>query len=377
MDIAGRCEPQFSSVEAALRSSLESGADIGASVSVTYRDETVVDLYGGHLDEARSEPWQKDTIVNVYSTTKTMSFLCMLMLADSGELDFDANVASYWPEFAASGKADVKVWHLMNHAAGLSGLDEQVGIETYTDWEKMTTLLAAQAPWWEPGTAVAYHAVTQGYLLGEVLRRITGQTMGEFFAQEIAAKLDADFYISVPDAALSRVAHLIPPTDSRLGANVFATAEPSIAARSYASPRVAAEDSWTLAWKKAEIPAANGHGNARAVAKIHSVLANYGESNGVRLLSEETARSVMVPRISGHDQTLGMNVSYGLGFGLIPAENNRRHLCFWGGWGGSSAIIDQDHRISISYVMNKMHSGLTGDERGFAISRAVFGSVAS
>lgn len=181
----------------------------------------------------------------------------------------------------------------------------------------------------------------------------------------------------MPDAALPRVAHLIPPTDSRLGANVFATAEPSIAARSYASPRVAAEDSWTLAWKKAEIPAANGHGNARAVAKIHSVLANYGESNGVRLLSEETARSVMVPRISGHDQTLGMNVSYGLGFGLIPAENNRRHLCFWGGWGGSSAIIDQDHRISISYVMNKMHSGLTGDERGFAISRAVFGSVAS
>ena len=206
MDIAGRCEPQFSSVEAALRSSLESGADIGASVSVTYRDETVVDLYGGHLDEARSEPWQKDTIVNVYSTTKTMSFLCMLMLADSGELDFDANVANYWPEFAASGKADVKVWHLMNHAAGLSGLDEQVGIETYTDWEKMTTLLAAQAPWWEPGTAVAYHAVTQGYLLGEVLRRITGQTMGEFFAQEIAAKLDADFYISVHDAALPRVA---------------------------------------------------------------------------------------------------------------------------------------------------------------------------
>ena len=196
--------------------------------------------------------------------------------------------------------------------------------------------------------------------------------MGEFFAQEIAAKLDADFYIGVPDAALPRVAHLIPPTDSRLGANVFATAEPSIAARSYASPRVAAEDSWTLAWKKAEIPAANGHGNARAVAKIHAVLANHGESKGVRLLSEETARSVMVPRISGYDQTLGMNVSYGLGFGLIPAENHRRQLSL-----GRLGWLFGNHRISISCEMNKMHSGLTGDERGFAISRAVFDSVAS
>ena len=138
MNLAGQCEPQFSSVRAALKSSLESGADVGASVSVTHRDKTVVDLYGGYLDAARSEPWQQNTIINVYSTTKTMSFLCMLMLADRSELDFDANVATYWPEFAANGKADVKVWHLMNHAAGLSGLDEQVGIETYTDWEKMS-----------------------------------------------------------------------------------------------------------------------------------------------------------------------------------------------------------------------------------------------
>lgn len=373
--VQGHCDERFSRVKMALEKNLQSGADVGACVAVTYKDQVVVDLYGGYADAAKTQPWQEDTLINVYSTTKTMSFLCMLLLADRGELDFDANVAHYWPEFAANGKENVKVWHLMNHAAGLSGLDEPTAYDDYLDWEKMTTLLAAQKPWWEPGTALAYHAMTQGYLLGEVLRRITGQTMGTFFADEIASKLGADFYIGVPDEVLPRVAHVIPPPNSRLGANALTDPNPSIAVRSYSSPRVSAEESWTLGWKKAEIPAANGHGNARAVAKIHAVLANFGESNGVRLLSEATARSVMTPRISGKDMTLRMNVRYSLGFGLIPSEKATRRLCYWGGWGGSTAIIDQDHQASISYVMNKMYNGLTGDVRGLSISQAVFASL--
>ena len=182
--VQGHCDPRFEKVQATLQASLDSGADLGASVAVTYKDELVVDLYGGHLDEDKTQPWQADTIVNVYSTTKTMAFLCMLILADRRALDFDENVATYWPEFAANGKETVKVWHLMNHAAGLSGMDTPVSSEDMYDWEKITTLLAAQAPWWEPGSATGYHALTQGYLLGEVLRRITGQTMGTFFKQE-------------------------------------------------------------------------------------------------------------------------------------------------------------------------------------------------
>ena len=368
--VQGHCDPQFEKVKATLQANLDSGADVGASVAVTYKDELVVDLFGGYLNEEKTQPWQEDTLVNVYSTTKTMSFLCMLMLADRKLLDFDENVATYWPEFAANGKEQVKVWHLMNHAAGLSGMDVTVTSEDMYDWEKITSLLAAQAPWWTPGSAMGYHALTQGYLLGEVLRRITGQTMGAFFKEEVADKLGVDFHIGVPDDALPRIGHLIPPPNRRLGKD---TAGDSIAGRTYSNPAGDARDSWTLGWKKAEIPAANGHGNARSVAKIHAVLANLGESQGVRLLSEETARSVMMPRISGHDQVVDVPMTYGLGFGMPPGS--KRNLCFWGGWGGSTAIIDQDQNFSISYVMNKMHAGLMGDERGISISQAVFTSL--
>lgn len=368
--VQGHCDPQFEKVKATLQANLDSGADVGASVAVTYKDELVVDLFGGYLNEEKTQPWQEDTLVNVYSTTKTMSFLCMLMLADRKLLDFDENVATYWPEFAANGKEQVKVWHLMNHAAGLSGMDVTVTSEDMYDWEKITSLLAAQAPWWTPGSAMGYHALTQGYLLGEVLRRITGQTMGAFFKEEVADKLGVDFHIGVPDDALPRIGHLIPPPNRRLGKD---TAGDSIAGRTYSNPAGDARDSWTLGWKKAEIPAANGHGNARSVAKIHAVLANLGESQGVRLLSEQTARSVMMPRISGHDQVVDVPMTYGLGFGMPPGS--KRNLCFWGGWGGSTAIIDQDQNFSISYVMNKMHAGLMGDERGISISQAVFTSL--
>ena len=141
----------------------------------------VVDLWGGHIDESASAPWQQDTLVNVYSTTKTMSFLCALVLADRGQLDFDRNVADYWPEFVQNGKAEVKVWHLMNHAAGLSGMDEVMSATEMYDWDKMVSMLAAQAPWWAPGSASGYHAITQGYLIGEVVRRITGKSLGTFF----------------------------------------------------------------------------------------------------------------------------------------------------------------------------------------------------
>jgi CubicO group peptidase (beta-lactamase class C family) len=368
--IEGYCDPKFAAVKEALQSNLDHGLDVGACVTVTHKDEVVVDLYGGYLDESKSQKWQKDTIINVYSTTKTMSFLCMLMLADRQELNFDANVASYWPEFAANGKEEVKVWHLMNHAAGLSGMDVPVTSQDMYDWDKITSLLAAQKPWWEPGTAPGYHALTQGYLLGEVLRRITGQTMGQFFKHEIAERLDVDFHIGVPDAALPRITRLIPPPGSALGSNAPTN---DIATRTYANPAADAKDSWTLDWQKAEIPAANGHGNARSVAKIHAVLANYGESQGNRLLSEETARSIMRSRITGYDQVLGQPICYGLGFAMVPGS--QRNLCYWGGWGGSTAIVDQDQNVSISYVMNKMHAGLMGDERGISISHAVFKSM--
>jgi len=246
-------------------------------------------------------------------------------------------------------------------------------IEDTYDWDKMTRALAEQAPWWEPGTASGYHALTQGYLIGEVVKRITGVSLGRFFNEEIASPLQADFYIGVPDSEFSRIGDLVPPPNSDIiGGD---TAIDSIAAKTFKSPSISALDSRTDAWRRAEIPAANGHGNARSVAKIHTLLANDGYINGQQIISAETCRSIMQPRIQGMDLVFGNPMAFGLGFGLIPAEKNTRNLCFWGGWGGSRAIIDQDNQLSFSYVMNKMADGLLGDDRGNLLTQAVFASV--
>ena len=371
--IEGYCDERFSAVRDVLEQQIESGADLGASFSVTYQGETVVDLWGGHLDLERTTPWQEDTLVNVYSTTKTMSFLCALILADRGELDFDAPVSRYWPEFAAAGKSDVLVWHFMNHAAGLPGTDEPLAGDDLYDWEKVTDVLARQAPWWEPGSASGYHALTQGYFIGEVVRRITGQSLGQFFAETVAKPLQADFFIGVPSSEFPRISDLVPPpSDGALGRGGDAD---SIAVRTFKSPRTHALDSRTDAWRRAEIPAANGHGNARAVAKIHTALANEGRVGDIQLLSPEICKKVTETRISGQDLVFNQPMAFGLGFGLIPVAQNKRNLCFWGGWGGSSAVIDQDNRLSLSFAMNKMADGLLGDTRGTNLSAAVFKSL--
>ncbi len=210
-EVHGFTHDRFAGVRPIFENNLDSGADLGASFAATLEGEMVVDIWGGYADPARKRAWEKDTIVNVYSTTKTMTALTALLLADRGELDFEAPVARYWPEFAAAGKAGVKVSHLMSHAAGLSGWKEPITVETLYDWEKATALLAAQAPFWEPGTASGYHAITQGYLVGEVVRRITGKSLGTVFREEIAEPLGADFHIGLPASEDARVAELIPP----------------------------------------------------------------------------------------------------------------------------------------------------------------------
>src|SRR5499427_3638418 len=204
-DVRGFVHDGYEKVRDTLAANLDSGADLGASFCVTKNGETVVDIWGGFTDAARTTPWAKDTIINVYSTTKTMTALTALLLADRGLIDFDAPVAKYWPEFAANGKANIKVSHLMSHSAGLSGWKEPISKEVLYDWEKATSLLAAQAPFWEPGTAPGYHGMTQGYLVGEVIRRVTGKSIGTVFRQEIAKPLKADFWIGLPASEDKRV----------------------------------------------------------------------------------------------------------------------------------------------------------------------------
>lgn len=372
MQIHGTCDDRFGKVKQVLSDSLDKGNDIGASFAVYQHGKQVVDIWGGHLDEDRTQDWQENTIVNVYSTTKTMSFLCAMLLAERGQLDFDENVAAYWPEFAQNGKENVKVWHFLDHAAGLSGTDEPLtGADLY-DWQKVISALEKQAPWWEPGTDIAYHALTQGYLIGELVRRITGKTIGKFFADEIAGPLNADFFIGVPESEFGRIGNLIPSGED---ASISQPGDAdSIMVKTFRYPAATALESRTEGWRKAEIPAANGHGNARSVARIHSVLANMGEAHGVKLFSESLAKEVMKPRIEGTDMALQVPMSFGLGFGINTAKllSANDNVCFWGGWGGSLALIDQDAGISVSYVMNKMFPGLVGDTRSFDLVQAVY-----
>ncbi|MEX2230506.1 MAG: serine hydrolase domain-containing protein [Dehalococcoidia bacterium] len=374
--IHGVCDDRFAAVRAAFQANFDAGRDVGASFAVTLDGETVVDLWGGHADEARTRPWERDTIVNVYSTTKTMTALCTLILADRGDLDFYAPVAKYWPEFAQNGKGAIEVRHLLSHSSGLSGWDEPLTVEDLYDWEKVTSLLAAQAPWWEPGTASGYHSLTQGYLVGEVVRRITGRSLGTFFRDEIAVPLDADFHIGLDDRHFSRAADLIPPQSG----SVLTVQGDSVAARTFRNPPINALDSRTAGWRHAEIPAAGGHGNARSVAQIHAVLANGGAVGGTRLLSPAGCETVFDEQIRGTDLVLGVPARFGMGFGLnspeAPLGPNPR-TCYWGGWGGSVIIIDLDARLTLSYVMNRMNSTTTGDVRSTSLGTAVYASLAA
>lgn len=368
--VSGFTADKYSKVREAFQANLDSGADVGASFCATQDGETVIDLWGGWADAEKTRPWEKDTIVNVYSTTKTMTALTALLLADRGELDFDAPVAKYWPEFAANGKADVKVSHLMSHSAGLSGWKEPIATEDLYDWDKVTALLAAQAPYWEPGSQPGYHALTQGYLVGEVVRRVTGKSLGTVFREEIAEPLDADFHIGLPASEDARVADLIPPPP---GAGIADGEQSELVANMSRNPGIDPLATRTRAWRGAEIPAAGGTGNARSVAQIHVLLANGGVAKGKRLLSEAGCRKALELQVEGTDLILGGPARFGMGFGLpsptVPMRNP--NTIYWGGYGGSLIIIDMDARTTVAYAMNKMAPTTTGDMRAFGLMMAM------
>ena len=354
--LGGTCSARFDPLRELFAAKLESGEDLGASVAVNIDGEMVVDLWGGWADEARTAPWTEHTITNIFSTTKAMTSLAALVLVDRGELDLDATVAKYWPEFAANGKAGVKVRHLLSHMSGVSGWEQPITLEDVYDWDKSTALLAAQAPWWEPGTASGYHMLNYGHLIGEVIRRITGQRLGEFFAAHIAGSLGADFHIGLPPSEFHRVANVVPPplpVDSppfdptQLDPN-------SVAFKTWTNPTMPGpEYSWTEGWRRADIGAANGHGNARSAARLQSAVACGGEVDGVRLLSPQTIDRIFEVQSNGIDLVIGMPLKWGVGYSLV----SEGRVCCWGGAGGSTVIIDVDRRMTFAYVMNKMAPG--------------------
>ncbi len=373
-EVQGSCDEQFEQVRTAFQKNFDDGLDVGASVAVYLEGEPVVDLWGGFVDEARTIPWQRDSIINVWSTTKTMTNLCALILADHGEIDLHTPVATYWPEFKVNGKERIEVRHLLSHTSGLAGWEEPITVEDLYDWEKATSLLAAQKPWWEPGTASGYHALTQGYLVGEVVRRVTGQSLGTFFAQEVAGPLGGDFLIGLPEADDARTVRVITPTTAILDQ---VTITNPLLTKTFTNPLLSPEVSWEEPWRRAEIPAANGQSNARGVAAVQSIVSNRGEARGVRLLSERGCRAIFEEQSNGEDVVLNVPLRFGIGYGLgneaVPIGPN---ACFWGGLGGSIVVSDLDYRLTVAYVMNRMEVGLLGDVRGMSLALAAALSVA-
>lgn len=379
IDISGVCASRFGAVKDAFAANFADHGDVGASVAVVMHDELVIDLWGGYQDVQRTTPWQGDTLINVFSTTKTMSCLALLMLASRGLVDVDAPVEKYWPEFGQNGKSKVLVRHLLSHTAGLPAWDQPIAGTDLYDWHKVTNLLAAQPTWWEPGWKSGYHGITQGNLVGEVLRRIDGRTVGRFFADEIAGPLGADFHIGLGAEHDARVARVIPVPPLQFGsADGSVTPDRDSIPYRASNPRLMAEQSWEIPWRRAEIPAAGGHGNARGVALAQAAVSHGGALRGVELLSAKTIERIFDVQAAGRDLVLGIGVTFGVGYGLNSPRNplspNAR-VCYWGGWGGSLVVNDVDAGFTMAYVMNRMGEGTVGDARAHTLLQGIYASL--
>lgn len=466
-EIHGICEPRFEAVKETFLQNFEEGMEVGASFAVFINGKFVIDIWGGYKDKEKTQPWEKDTICNVYSTTKVPTVLCTMMCVDRGLLDLDDPVAKYWPEFAENGKENINLRQILSHTSGLAGIEERIPFRSIFDWDKITSLLAGQKPWWEPGTQSGYHAVTHGFLLGELVRRVTGKTLGTFFKDEVADPLNIDFHIGLAEDHVPRVSKLIP--DLPIMENIFilyrgvfniannseivkeeiknletrvmfdygdkdqfnilisngkiefkngtidnpdctftttkdraavinwifsnVDEEPEYVSK-YLKIEGNSEDiqqikrlfeliatearrlgpigikmallefasirdySGEREWQIAEIPASNGHGNARSVAKVASIIACEGELEGKRLISKESLEKILEEQITGIDLFMQTPVRYGLGVGLphkYRISPNPR-TCWWGGMGGSAIRMDLDDHIGFGYVMNQMRN---------------------
>jgi CubicO group peptidase (beta-lactamase class C family) len=373
-EVHGSCDDRFTAVRETFARNLD-GDELGASIAVDLDGETVVDLWGGYRDEERTTPWTEDTIVNGWSTTKCVLNLAALLLVERGELDVYAPVGNYWPEFSAKGKKDIQVRHLMSHTSGVSGWDTPFSIRDMYDWELATERLAMQRPWWEPGTASGYHANNQGHLVGEVVRRITNTTFKQFVADEIAKPLGADYQIGAREKDWQRIAPVVPPPPLPIDFGALDPASPLV--RTFTGPVASAAAANSPEWRQADMGALNGHTNARGLLQVMRTL-TLGGSGPVKL-SPSTVDLVFQEQSDGLDLVLMTPLRFGIGYGLTPTETvpylPEGKVAFWGGWGGSLAVMDLDRRLTITYMMNRMAPGIIGSDRSEAYVRAVYSAL--
>jgi CubicO group peptidase (beta-lactamase class C family) len=369
--VHGWCEPGFGRVWDALSEILAGGEEIGAALAVCVDGHLVVDLWAGYADAARTRPWDRDTIVNLYSIGKAVTAVCALRLVEAGRLDLDAPVARYWPEFAQAGKAQIPVRYLLTHQAALPAIARPLPSGAWSHWDVMTAALAAQAPWWEPGTGHGYHVNTQGFLVGEVVRRITGKTLGTYLREAVTGPAGVDFFIGLGPELEGRCADVLPQQATpegdemrrQLSVNPASLSGlPLMRVNAYRNPPEVSGTGVvnTRPWRAAEVPSTNGHGNARAVARLYSALAGDGEVGGVHVLSPEMIARATEQQVYGDDIVLQRPTRFGLGFQLTMAERplgpSPRAFGHFGA-GGSLGFADPDARVAFGYAMNQGRGG--------------------
>ncbi|HCO59270.1 MAG TPA: hypothetical protein DIT58_03675 [Porticoccaceae bacterium] len=384
IEIHGACAPEFTAVRDAFAANFKDGKEVGASFALAQEGEVVVDLWTGHADAARKRPWASDTLINTYSTTKGMAATVVGVLADEGLIDYSAKVAEYWPEFAAAGKQDVTVAQLLSHQAGICGPRERVEMAELYDWDGLCAVLAAQWPFWEPGTANGYHAVVFGHIAGEVARRVTGRkkSLGQLFAEKVADPLGAgkDYYIGLPEAEDHRVAEMIPVSGAeQLGSGMGGSSKRMNDAMycAMAHPPLTAHIANDRAWRAAEVPGANGQGNGRGIAKVYGALANGGALEGARIISPEGITEMTREECFRKDLVIGVRMRWSRGFILNKAELYGPNPDAFGhsGWGGSFGFADTRAKLGVGYAMNQMDTNIFGDPRGVRLIEAVYASL--
>lgn len=373
-EVHGTCAKGFEAVRSAFAANFATGGEVGASVSIVHQGEVVVDLWGGFADEARTKSWTRDTLANVWSTTKGMGALVCGMLVERGLISYADRVSKHWPEFAAAGKENITIGQMLSHQAGLCGPTVPTTTEEMCDHALMADRLAAQAPIWEPASRSGYHALTVGILAGEIVARVTGKSIGTWFHENVARPYEVDFFIGLPEAEDHRVAEMIAAKKSNMP-NPSTLNDSQLAALGNPAPSATVPNQ--RFWRGAELSSANGRGTASAIARVYGALANDGKVDGKELVKPLTIRAMTALQIEGHDEVLAMPTRWGAGFilnvgGLYgPNDEAFGHS----GWGGSFGMADRKTGLGISYVMNQMGPDLAGDPRANAIIAAAYASL--
>ena len=372
MEIHGECDPQFSKVKETFEKLYQEDREIGSCFAVYKDGNPLVELWGGFQDKDKTKPWQKDNLVTVYSTTKGVAAFCIALAMEKGLLKYEEKVSTYWPEFASNGKEDITVGMLMSHQAGICS-PETRNVDDYYNQNLMAEKLAGMTPIWEPGTASGYHSMTFGWLTSELILRVTGKSLGTFFREEVGDQHEIDFFIGLPESEDHRVAELVPFEIVRNENSEQQKIELTEAQKSQRNSAGTLDIQNTKAWRQAEIPSANGQGNARGLAKFYSLIVP--EDNSLKLLKDDTVNQMTTMQIEGRDLVLAVQVRWGVGFILNkhkviygPIEGAFGHS----GYGGSCAFGDPENKIGVSYVMNRMLDNFNADGRSIELINATY-----